>query len=235
MEKYMTDGNIKVGKMWTFNKLAGCSTINGCKGTCGKYCKGCWDKKNYLKSPCYVVNSYQRFPNTVIPRHIKNTTDMRKNPDEVFKEIEGQIKRAKIKRPVRIHSAGEFEKTSEILKWFELAKKYPEVPFYVYTKAYDLIGKVLEHNEIPKNMWINISIWHDNGIATYFKWKHLTNIRAFIYDDGYDYTSLASTLVENKRYCPAYDEKGKMNHNVTCDNCKWCYKADNKVVFCHEH
>ena len=40
------NGNIKVGDMLTWNKLAGCGTLNGCKGTCGKYCKGCYNEED---------------------------------------------------------------------------------------------------------------------------------------------------------------------------------------------
>lgn len=44
--KFNKNGNIKVGKIWTWNKLAGSGVIAGCKGTCGKHCTGCYKADN---------------------------------------------------------------------------------------------------------------------------------------------------------------------------------------------
>ena len=41
--------------------------------------------------------------------------------------------------------------------------------------------------------------------------------------------------IEITSMCGAYDEKGKMNHNVTCDKCKKCFSVNNKCVGCYEH
>lgn len=231
-QKYMTNGNIKVGKMWTFNKLAGNSVFMGCKGTCSKYCKGCWNTEDPLKSNCYVAHSYGVYKKTTIPSYVRNTVMMREHMDELFEAIQGQILRARYKRPIRIHASGEFENTSEILWWFKIAQDNPDVPVYVYTKAYDLINRVLRVHKIPANMWINISIWHENGIKCYNKWKHLNNIRAFVYDDGYDYKKHG---LDVNIHCPAYNNKGKMNHDQTCADCKWCFENKYKVVGCFDH
>ena len=81
------------------------------------------------------------------------------------------------------------------------------------------------------NFYINISIWHESGIGTYNKWKHLDCIRAFVYDDGYDY----GNQLKINCYCPAYDENGKLSHDLTCDKCKICFQKKAKVCGCYDH
>ena len=237
--RFVKDGNIKIGKMWSWNKLAGSGEIAGCKGTCGEHCKGCYNAQNPKKSPCYVFKSYVQYgweKSTVVKGHVRNTLVMRNNTTKAFEDIQAQLKRAR-KKPVavRVHASGEIETAEELAKWLETAKLSPSIPFYVYTKAYNIVDKVLTDTDpadLPKNFFINISIWHDNGIETYNKWKHLSCIRAFVYDDGqYDY----SDKLKINCYCPAYDKKGKLNHDLTCDACKICFQEKAKVCGCYDH
>lgn len=135
---------------------------------------------------------------------------------------------------VQAHAAGELQSCKELKMWLETANLYPDIPFYVYTKAYDKVDKVLssiKECNIPKNFYINISIWHQSGIKTYNKWKHLDTIRAFVYDDGYDY----SKKLKIDCYCPAYDKNGKLSHELTCDKCKICFQKKAKVCGCYDH
>ena len=236
--KFVKGGNIKVGKMWTWSKLAGKGIISGCKGTCGEHCKGCYNAEDPKKSSCYVFKSYVQYGwdgGTVVKSHIRNTNIIRNNINKAFEDIRLQLKRAK-KKPsaVRIHASGELESTKELQMWLETAKMFPEIPFYVYTKAYNIIDDILSNDnmkDLPNNFYINISIWHKNGIESYNKWKHLDTIRAFVYDDGYDY----SKKLKIDCYCPAYDKNGKLNHKLTCDKCKICFQKKAKVCGCYDH
>lgn len=233
------NGNIKIGQtMWSWNKLAGSGEIAGCKGTCGKHCNGCYNADNPRKSPCYVFKSYNLYgwdQSSVVKGHVRNTNIMRSDMNHAFNDIRLQLKRAR-KKPsaVRIHASGELETAQELREWIETAEMFPEIPFYVYTKAYEILDEVLTEintDMIPDNFFINISVWHDNGIFTYCKWRHLGCIRAFIYDDGYDY----SDKIKIDCYCPAYDKNGKLHHNLTCDNCRICFNKKCKVVGCYNH
>lgn len=231
--RFNKSGNIKIGEIWSYNKLAGAGEINGVKGTCGRFCTGCYNAEEPKKSSCYVFSSYLRYGwenSTPVKGHIRNTLAMRNNPEKVFKELGLQIKRARVKPvAIRIHSSGEIENVNELKGWFNLARENPEIPFYIYTKAYNVVNAVLLKEEMPDNFYLNISIWHNVGINCYNKWKHLPNVRAFAYCDGYKYPFKMDVM------CPAYDEKGKMNHNFTCDKCKICYKKTNKVTGCYSH
>lgn len=237
--KMVKNGNIKIGHtMWSWNKLAGNGVIAGCKGTCGKHCGGCYNAENPKKSPCYVFKSYVIYGwdhSSVVKSHVRNTNVMRNDIDKAFNDIQLQIKRAKSKpSAVRIHASGELETAQELTKWIETAVMFPEIPFYVYTKAYEILDEVfnsIDCSKIPNNFFINVSIWHDNGVESYNKWKHLDCVRAFVYDDGYDY----SDKINMDCYCPAYDKNGKLSHDLTCDKCKICFQTKAKVCGCYSH
>lgn len=237
--KFVKQGNIKLGaSIWTWNKLAGSGIIAGCKGTCGNHCKGCYNPEDPKKSPCYVFKSYRQYGwdnGTPVRAHIRNTNIIRKNIKQAFEDIRSQLKRAKNKpKVIRLHSSGELETTKELRMWLETASMYPETSFYIYTKAFKIVDKVLtslKAEEIPKNFFINISVWHNNGIKMYNKWKHLETIRAFVYDDGYDY----SKKLKIDCYCPAYNKEGKLSHELTCDKCKICFQSKAKVCGCYSH
>ena len=240
--KFYESGNVKVGDMRTFNKLAGNNVINGCKGSCGEYCQGCWNSDDWRKSECYVAKCYVQYKDNVINSHIVNTIAMREHTADTIKELEKQLSRKKKIKPIRIHASGELESVEELKGWIWIASKHPNMPMYVYTKAYDIVDKVLseyEENslELPDNFFINISIWHEHGIECYKRWEHIKTIRGFIYDDGkYDYSQHG---VELKSYCPAYkkNKKGKvkLSHDLTCDKCKICFSMKNKLIGCLSH
>lgn len=239
--KMTKNGNIKIGNtMWSWNKLAGSGEISGCKGTCGVHCTGCYNKDNPKKSPCYVFKSYVQYGwenSTVVKAHIRNTNIMRNDINKAFEDINEQIRRAKIKpSAIRIHASGELEEEIELKKWIETAKSFPNIPFYIYTKAYELVDSVLsdiknKNEYLPKNFFINISVWHKEGVDLYNKWKELDGIRCFVYDDGYDYNK----DLKIDCYCPAYDKNGKLSHDLTCDKCKICFQNKAKVCGCYSH
>lgn len=241
--RFTKQGNIKVGgETWTFNKLAGSGVMRGVLGSCNpKYCDGgCYNPENPAKSPCYVFKSYIRYgkdgnmeDSSVCKGHVRNTVAMRKSMADSFKELHLQIKRAK-KKPtlIRIHASGELECKEELRGWVELAKKWPEINFYVYTKAFDVLHEFFTTynlSKIPSNFTVLVSIWHEKGIATYNEWKHLPCVKAYVYMDDYEYDLDLSIK------CPAYDENGKMNHDMTCDICGLCYNPKVKVIGCYDH
>lgn len=229
MCKIYANGNTKLGNMGSFSKLYGNKTywINdlnmAVKGTCGNYCAGC-------EKECYVRKSYRH--GSVMLNHARNTVSMRENTKQSFKDMDLQMSRKR--KPfeiVRIHQSGEFEKAEEVDGWSDLARKHPETKFYVYTKAYDLVVPKLLDGTIPSNLTVLISIWHSYGMSEYEMVKSLPNVKAFVVDDGYDYG------LEFDTRCMAYDSKGKLNHNITCDKCKKCFNRGkkSKVIACYEH
>lgn len=234
--KFIKDGNIKVGKMWIWNTLKGNELIHinfrgktlDCVGTCGKLCEECG-----CSSACYVNASY-RYP-SVKYGHARNTIAMRESYSDTLQDLYTQLDKARNKPAfVRIHASGEFEDSREIDVFNSLAKAFPNVTFYTYSKNFPMWDQWLTNNELSSNFVLNVSVWHEFGIEFFNKWKHLPNVRAFVYDDGFDYSSAGLNLT---CHCPAYKQDGKLIHDLTCDKCGLCMLRGDKckVVGCYAH
>lgn len=234
-------GNIKLGQLiGTFSKLMGDDNYfipelqTYVRGTCGKHCDGC-------KGSCYVTKSYRRYTErdtgkcSVKLGHARNTIAVRENIEQVFADLTGQIRRAR--KPfviVRIHQSGELETVTEFKMWCNIAREFPNIVFYIYTKAFELVIPALLAGDVPKNLVVLMSIWHEYGIKEFDAVKHLDNVKAFVYCDGYNYTKHGLTI---QTMCTAYNEHGKMNHAVTCDKCRKCFNSleSCKVIGCYDH
>ena len=99
-------------------------------------------------------------------------------------------------------------------------------------------------NGAPENFTTLISIWHEQGIEAYKKLEHLPNVKAFVYCDknsdplnGWGPAKYLAHGIDIQTFCHAYDPKGHLNHDVTCDICKKCFNraAGCKVVGCWDH
>lgn len=225
--RFNKKGNIKIGSMWSWSKLAGNRNINGCIGSCGAYCESCQD------GGCYVFKSY-RYP-SVIKGHSRNTTAFRNDLQGSFKELQQQIDRAKNKPDIiRINQAGEIETPLELLLWCKTAEKYSDIDFYMYTKNFDAVRMVINTYDngetMPENITILVSIWHEYGMKEYQELKKYSFIKAFVYLDGFKYDGL-----NIQTYCHAYDNHGKLNHAITCEKCKKCFNRIHKVIGCYDH
>lgn len=224
-----SNGNIKLGNMGTTSKLMGNDDIYvkslgiSVKGSCGCHCK-------YCDKACYVRKSY-RYP-SVILGHARTTIAFREDLAKAFEQMDLQLTRKK--KPfaqVRINQSGEIETTAELLGYVGLAKNHPETDFYLYTKNFDAVRETIASTTLPDNLTILISIWHEYGLTEYHEFESIPNIKAFVYMDGYKYDLAIGTT------CRAYDENGKLDHNITCDKCRKCFdrKANHKVIGCNEH
>ena len=250
--------NIKLGNMGSWAMLFGnCDwyipEIDAtCKGTCGKHCKGCFDKKNSRNSQCYVAKSYMKYTKrnddgtvgditknkcSVKLGHAYRTIAMTMFRDELLEALDKKLTNKKEKfKIIRINESGELTCYEDLELWCELAKRHPETIFYVYTKNYNVIQKAIDKDIIPNNIFINISVWHEYGIDEYNNMKDHPQIRAFcLVDKKYTKEVYASKGLNITSMCGAYDDKGKMNHAVTCEKCKKCFSSNNKCVGCYEH
>ena len=120
--------------------------------------------------------------------------------------------------------------------WCNLATEHPETIFYLYTKNYNVVQKAIDNDIIPNNMYINISVWHENGISSYNNMKNHNQIRAFVFvDKEWNVERYNKNGLDITSMCGAYDKNGKMNHAVTCEKCGKCFSNKNKCVGCYEH
>lgn len=233
---FTNNGNIKLGKtMGVWSILKGNEGVyveswnQYVQGTCGDNCK-------YCTKECYVNKSYNMRP-SVILGHARNTLQIRYNLEQCEKDLDKQITRKRVPyKIIRINQSGEIENAEQLQMWCSLAKKHPEVEFYLYTKAFNIVVPKLEKKEVPENLTILFSVWHECGIDEYNKVKDLPNVKAFVYDDRtYNYKDEKD--LEINTYCMAYKENGKMDHNITCEKCKKCFNRNtgHKVIGCYSH
>lgn len=225
-------GNIKLGsQMGTFSKLAGRHEFDTkygpVLGSCGKYCESCEGRDK-----CYVFKSYRY--GSVINGHARNTIAFRMDLEKAFEQIHGQLSRKrKPFKYIRVNQAGEIETVLELIYWVNLAIDFPDTYFYLYTKNFDALRAVINAGIlVPDNITVLVSIWHEYGIPEYNEFKSVPWIKAFVYDDGFDY-SVYGLRIET--YCHAYDKNGKLDHDITCDKCQKCLNSKFKVIGCYDH
>ncbi len=216
---------MKLGNMGTFSKLYGTKKyeVNGVSetGTCNGFCAGC-------ELDCYVGKSY-RYPSVIKGHHIR-THAMRENMDGLFSDIDKQLSRKRIPfKTVRINQSGEIETYMELWNWVKLAEKHTETVFYIYTKNYMAVEKILQYWHIPENFFVLISVWHEYGLKEYDRLKEHPQIKAFVYCDGFDYPFTPNT------FCTAYNKEGKLNHELTCDKCRKCFDKRFDIIGCYPH
>ena len=243
------NGNIKVGNIATWstlpsNRIFFSQKYGAVKGTCPpEICKYCARAKEEGKRPpCYVFKSH-RYP-SVVDGQARNTISMRNDPEKAFKQLSDALSRKRI--PIvagRFDQSGEIENEAQFEGQCRVAKDHPKTPFYVYTKRTEVVVPALLEGKVPKNLTVLISIWHEQGIDEFLKVAHLPNVKAFVYCDynrnpsGWGPEDYAKYGVFVQTFCKAYDLKGKMNHNITCELCKKCFNrsAKAKVIGCLDH
>lgn len=231
--KWNKKGNIKLGSIWSYSTLMGDDEIMIDKlgvavcGTCGGHCAAC-------KNSCYVKKSYRY--SSVKLGHARNTLALMQDPARVGAELSGYITRAKNKPAAcRLDQSGEITGDEHFNAFCSLAADHPKIPFFCYTKNYAVVIPALLAGLVPENLTILISVWHEYGIREYNRVKHLDNVKAFVYDDGaFDY---AAAGLDITTWCKAYDDKGKLDHEITCQRCRKCYNraAVSKVIGCKAH
>lgn len=220
MKISLAKGNSKLGQgMYTFNTLPGDKPLStkdkgqltNVYGTCGGCCDGC-------EKFCYAVRDARRFHNTCIPSIGKNTVIMQNNMEDGFKQLRQEIVAKKVK-VLRWHSSGEILSYDYLLKMVELAKEFPDVKCYVYTKRFAWVEQYLkEHGMFPDNFVCNISEWKDNT-----KGYNLEGLNRFVYDDGTDES------MKKLHHCIAVGKDGHPT-GITCDKCKRCFSGNKGLV-----
>lgn len=258
IKKGTATDNIKLGSMGSWAMLFGnCDWYSPeldvtVRGTCGEHCNGCFNPDNPKCATCYVTKSYIKYTKrnedgtvgdilknecSVKLGHMYRTIAMTMFRKDLLLSLDKQLTNMKKKLSIiRINESGEFTCYEDLELWCELARRHKETIFYVYTKNYKVVRRALINGIVPENLFINISIWHEHGIKEYLEMKDHSQIRAFVLvDKEWTIRRYYSMGIEITCMCPAYDENGKMNHNVTCDKCKKCASYRDKCTGCNEH
>lgn len=234
--RWIKKGNTKLGIIWNWATLYSnehFETEYGIiKGTCPLHCSGCYVEKAYRS----IESGKGTFRKSVRKGHARNTLAIRESIEQTFEELNGYIVRAK-KKPhiIRINESGEIENLEQFRMWCKMAESHKEIQFYLYTKAYDIVIPELQNDTVPSNLTVLISVWHEHGIKEFKLVMDKGNVKCFAYDDNaFDYESHGLKLTT---YCKAYDESGKMNHEITCEKCQKCFNRNGncKCIGCKAH
>lgn len=115
MGKLIQKGNSKLGNdMAMFNLPAN-------KQICGRECPG-----------CYAIREQKRYP-TVLPARLERFEASKQ--DGFIDIIKDEIKSLKTQpKHFRIHASGDFYSQEYINSWESVAKEFPKIIFYAYTK-----------------------------------------------------------------------------------------------------
>ena len=234
-------------------------------GTCSKFCDGCFGGGCYAVRDAKLhhnVTIRSWGENTILLRRgdvwpqlraffaIKNGKAMKilsafnKSGDGSYGEALAKAREAASVRTFRINVSGEIESLRELREWVSLAKDHPETQFGVYTKNFDALGEYLDAGEdFPDNFVVNISQWH--GVADAFLAKYAwANLNVFEYDDSnVKGNSLSEEDVERLAkapHCPSvtrdgHHAKNKDGSEVTCDQCRRCYRKTGRLTAVYAH
>ena len=131
--------------------------------------------------------------------------------DTFFREFQNFIDKS-IVAVIRLNAAGEIPSYEFLERMAKFAKDNPTVIFYTYTKRYAWLEKyVKENGDLPSNLVISVSIWHNN-------YDNPLGFPEFIYDD------LTDSSLRDIPHCKAVNEDGSES-GITCAQCKMCIKA----------
>lgn len=236
---YLSKGNIKIGKgVYSFSTLPGNENnlINyhgeplKISGTCSKHCATCF-KGCYAKRSCRNPQPLQTY--------INNTILLKRDYLEAFKEIDRQITESPKIELFRWNVSGEIQSYNELVEKMmnKIAKKHPDIIFWVYTKNYEELDKFMQlEKKTVDNFTINLSQWHHCADAMAKKYEGKINV--FEYDDSNKKKNELSMedidRLSKVKHCPAVDSNGKST-GVQCKQCGRCFKKHCTVTAVYAH
>lgn len=190
--KLMTRGNHKLPTSTLNFSLPPVTTCPGSTAECRKF--------------CYAKKAFRQYKN-VRTAWIRNLEESKK--DSFIKTISDQIKNSRTVKTIRIHTSGDLYSEEYYNKWIQIAKAFPKLTFYAYTKVVTM-GKIKR----PKNFILLLS--DDHKIFKNY-WKFFDGIATV--------TRRGDTPDKGFFVCPG-----------SCRSCHYCYDdTKNKKVTFEEH
>ena len=187
-KKRLTNGNKKVkALLFSMSPITSCLNSTSCAST------------------CYAVKAYKQYPNVKLLWD--SNLDLAKNDlfslyDDICKQLDNTKQTI-----VRIHQSGDFISQEYLNMWIDIAKRYPHIMFYGYTK----VDHILDFNTMDTLPNVNIIRSMINGKRNYGSISYVTKLAT-------EYNAVI---------CPATN-----GEDVKCgESCFKCMEKDTKVVF----
>lgn len=94
-------------------------------------CDGC-------KNDCYALKSWRQYPN--VRDSWTFNYEVSQDSQKFIEAISSQLSHTR-KTMVRVHASGDFYSIDYINAWYEIAKQFPNIKFWTYTKTRGYISK----------------------------------------------------------------------------------------------
>lgn len=132
----LSDGNTKLKKdgIWSWNliPILHCPMAGACK------------------SYCYATVGQQAFRSGVLRRaRAFLATQQADFVPRMIQEVARAVKKGA--KAIRIHDSGDFYSLEYLLNWFLIARAFPGVKFYAYTKMVPLVQQTTNAGLVPSN------------------------------------------------------------------------------------
>ncbi len=188
LNRMFSPGNTKLGRILNFS-LPPVTTCPGATSWCKKHC---YARKGYLKAGSVQKRWQENY----------ELTQREDFVDIAVKLLERWKKKGY--KIVRLHVAGDFYSQEYLNKWFEIARRLPDIKFVAYTRSW-----MLNFANKPANMLIYYSV---DPETRHFPAKKMP--LAFV----------PETLAPEGTHKCQYPK-------VTCDKCMFCYNGKGDVAF----
>jgi len=143
IQVFISKGNTKLGLLPNFNLPARSFVLNGqrvvtCPGA-SLYCrKNCYAQKGvfamFYNIPLeYIMNYLASLRDDFVETMVKAISEKEEETRREWHRDYGKEPQVQL---FRLHTSGDFYSPEYARKWYEIAKKLPDVHFYVYTRAW---------------------------------------------------------------------------------------------------
>lgn len=172
--------------------------------------KTCPGSTAHCRKICYATAGFFNFPK--IKKNLEDNYQASLEDDFVDK-INGQIKRSRSIKAVRIHPAGDFYSNEYIDKWIKIIKANPTLSFWAYTRSWripKLLPKLEELSKLPNVQLFASTDIEANDPPDWFRLAHE--------DKNWDKAEASYVKCPNQK-----------NENIKCADCSYCFKDPTKT------
>ena len=167
---------------------------------------------------CYACKGKQQCP-TVKGAYYRNYRIYTENPARFWEQLKTMILLYDI-RVLRLCDCGDIPDADFLTGINEIAKAYPDLTIYGYTKKYEMFNEWHNAHEIANNFKMWFSAWD----------------KTWAIDNPYN-MPVSYVDFTNKANNPEIPEKAFKcaGASVTCTLCKACFNGKNNAVVFHQH
>ena len=214
----ISKGNEKIGNTLNFSLPA----VYGCTTECFKTCARAFLTGEKTLS-CYAVKDYRN--KSVVYARFCNLYYAKKRKYElmgfIIRTIREELKKREnprckcYRKPLyfRLHESGDFFSVEYLGIWIDIARMFPQVTFYTYSKAFSVL--IQKKDNIPANLRILLSAWNGLEIPEELR-------------ERFPVAYVSENTIPNSVSCPA---TGSKKDTMNCERCGYLCAKNYNVRF----